>query len=418
MSFFDRYLRRQLPLAVAMVLIPTIVWGEYRLQPGDVLEISVTGIPELRQRSPVGFAGDVSVPMAGQIEVHGLSIAEARARITNALSKKIYQQRTTDGREMPQLILPDAVVVTAVDYRPVYLNGDVTKPGEQLFRPGMTVRHAVAVAGGYDLVQFRGNNPFFQASDLRGDYIALWAEYAREQARVWRLRTEIGEKGVEEPTGKALPVSATTFSQLLSVETQQLNARKIDREKERVHLQESIKNVNAQLGVLAEKKMRDEEAIKADTVEFEKVKELLQKGMAPTTRLSEARRALVASASQLLQTVVETNNMERQKGEYIKLLERQDTQMRIEALRELQDATLKLEQISARLQSTGEKLGYSSLLQSQLTQSKLEKPVIWVHRRGEEGPEQIRATEDTELMPGDVVDVALRAGQIPTAGTP
>ena len=74
------------------------------------------------------------------------------------LSRKLYQQRTPDGRESVTPIAPDAVLVTIAEYRPVYVNGDVTKPGEQTFRPGMTVRQAVALAGGYEITP----------ADLRG----------------------------------------------------------------------------------------------------------------------------------------------------------------------------------------------------------------------------------------------------------
>ena len=42
------------------------------------------------------------------------------------------------------------VVATVVEYRPIYVNGDVSKPGEHPFRPQMTVRQAVALSGGYD----------------------------------------------------------------------------------------------------------------------------------------------------------------------------------------------------------------------------------------------------------------------------
>lgn len=45
------------------------------------------------------------------------------------------------------MVTPDQVMLANSEFRPVYLNGDVAKPGEQTFRPGMTVRQAVALAG-------------------------------------------------------------------------------------------------------------------------------------------------------------------------------------------------------------------------------------------------------------------------------
>jgi polysaccharide export outer membrane protein len=335
------------------------------------------------------------------MEIRGLTIAEAREKIIHKLSNKVYQQRIPDGREVAQLILPDAVIVNVADYRPVYLNGEVSKPGEQPFRPGMTVRHAVAVAGGYDALQMRGQNPLFQRVDLRADYDALWTEFAREQARIWRLRTELGYRDVESPKNKKIPISADIFDQLIKTEEEQLKARNMDRQKERSHLEASIKGANAQLEVLAEKKKKDEEAVQADAADFEKVRELFQKGMTATTRLSEARRSAVLSSTQLLQTVVEITNIERQRGDVTRMIDKLETQGRMEILKELQDANLKLEQISTRLQSTSEKLRVRS-----------GRPDIWVYRKTESGTQNVAADEDMELIPGDVVNITLQSENI------
>ncbi len=41
--------------------------ADYKLQPGDVLELSVAGIADMRQRMPVGIDGEVSVPLVGNV---------------------------------------------------------------------------------------------------------------------------------------------------------------------------------------------------------------------------------------------------------------------------------------------------------------------------------------------------------------
>jgi polysaccharide export outer membrane protein len=403
MSFFTicrssiRQITLGVSLAALLLLAPASAWSAYQLQPGDILEISITGIPELKQRSPIGLEGDVSIPLVGQMKVRGLTVAEVRELIIRSLSNKVYKQRTLDGMEVPQLIVPDTIIVTVADYRPVYLNGDVSRPGEQPFRPGITVRHAVAVAGGYDALQMRGQNLLYQRLDLRADYESLWTEFAREQARIWRLRTELGYRDAESPKNRKIPISPDILDQLIKTEEDQLKARSVDRQKEREHLESSIKGANAQLKVLAEKKTQDEEAVQADAADFEKVRELFQKGMTATTRLSEARRSAVSSSTQMLQTVVEITNIERQRGEFARLLDKLDSQARMDLLKELQDANLRLEQISTRLQSTSEKL-----------RIKGGRPEIWVYRKTETGTQNIVASEDMELSPGDVVDVTMQ----------
>jgi polysaccharide export outer membrane protein len=393
--------------AIVLALVPTSAIAEYKLQSGDTLEISVTGVPDLKQRSPIGVDGEIALPLAGQVKVSGLSVSEARAKIATDLSNKLYPQTTVDGREIQHLILPDTIIVTVADYRPIYVNGDVAKPGELPFRSGMTVRHAVATAGGYDLMQFRLANPVLQAADFRSDYETLWAQFAMEQARIWRLRTELGEQGVEYAGDKA-PISAELAQRLMQDQTELLKARLADREKDKALFQEAIGKADVQLNTLAEKKKKDDEGSQADTAEFEKVRELAGKGVTTAARLSETRRAALLSADQLLQTIVEMSNIERQRTEYSRQLEKIDSQAHIDAWRELQDATLRLAEITARLKSTGDKLMYTSLLPSQLTPGKGGRPYITIYRNGPKGPERLTGDEDVELAPGDVVDVALQ----------
>jgi polysaccharide export outer membrane protein len=73
----------------------------------------------------------------------------------------------------------------------------------------------------------------------------------------------------------------------------------------------------------------------------------------------------------------------------------------MEILKELQDANLKLEQISTRLQSTSEKLRVRS-----------GRPDIWVYRKTESGTQNVAADEDMELIPGDVVNITLQSENI------
>ena len=84
-------------------------------------------------------------------------------------------------------------------------------------------------------------------------------------------------------------------------------------------------------------------------------------------------------------------------------------------LRELQDTSVKLNQIREKLQSVGEKLQYTAMVRSQLVRGAGSKPEIAIIRKGEKGPERIVASEDTELQPGDTVDVSLRYQDGPDA---
>jgi polysaccharide biosynthesis/export protein len=138
---------------------------------------------------------------------------------------------------------------------------------------------------------------------------------------------------------------------------------------------------------------------------------LFGKGAVPITRITDARRAVLWSSTLKLQTTAQWMSQRKQREEVSRQLERFDDQRRMDLLRELQDAGVRLSQISARLQGVAEKLQYTALVRSQLVRGSGSKPQIAVIRKGENGRERLVGEEDFELQPGDVVEVALRAEQ-------
>jgi polysaccharide biosynthesis/export protein len=136
-------------LAVAAGLLHLAVVdarAEYRLQPCDVLEFSVAGVQDFRQRMAVNLDGDVSLPLVGPIHVAGSSLSDLRARLMELLPSKVLRQRAVDGKELLVVVGPDDATINIAEYWPVYVVGDVAKPGEQPYRPGMTVRQAIQTA--------------------------------------------------------------------------------------------------------------------------------------------------------------------------------------------------------------------------------------------------------------------------------
>src|SRR5262245_25997267 len=184
-------------LAAAMLLCSGVAaqsQSKYRLGIDDVLEISIAGIPELKQRVTIQPDGTISYPLLGTIQVAGLLPSEAAAGIRSGLAAKAFRQRSPDGRENIVIIDPDQVTAAVVEFKPIFVNGDVAKPGQQSYRPLMTVREAVALSGGYDMMRFRmDRNPFIESSDLRSAYETQWGEFVKEQIRAWRIRTELGQ---------------------------------------------------------------------------------------------------------------------------------------------------------------------------------------------------------------------------------
>src|ERR1700738_3507650 len=98
-------------VAVGLAISVTQAKAEYRVDVGDVLEVAVAGVPELRIRAAVQMDGNISLPLVGALPVAGLPLPQIRADVGAALARKVFRQRTSDGREV--VIVIDADEVTA-----------------------------------------------------------------------------------------------------------------------------------------------------------------------------------------------------------------------------------------------------------------------------------------------------------------
>jgi polysaccharide export outer membrane protein len=400
--------------AAALWLIPTTASAEYRLAVGDVIEISAVGLPELHHRAPVDPDGNITLPMGGVVKVKDLPLAEVQVKVRDILPSREFRRRNELGREYPVILTPGEISVTIAEYRPVYLNGDVAKPGEQAYRPGLTVRQAIALAGGYDVMRFRMNNPFLEQADLRSEYNALWAEFAREQARQARLQAEIdGKPEMDRQTLQKLPLPSSVASAITTAEQDQFETRNADYAKEKTYLTEATKSEDGRAAILSERNQKETEGADADAEELKRLQELFSKGNVTITRVVDARRALLLSATRQLQTASELAQVERQRQEFGRRSERLDDTRRIEILRDLQDTNVRIATLRARLAAAGEKLVYVGMVRSQLVRGHGSKPELVVYRTGDKGRQRLTVEEDSELMPGDVVEVALQADLVP-----
>jgi polysaccharide export outer membrane protein len=276
----------------------------------------------------------------------------------------------------------------------------------------MTVRQAVALSGGYDVMRFRtNNNPFLESSDFRSEYESLWTEFAKEQAHVWRLRTELGgTDNLDQTVLREAPIAPSVLLQIAHLEDEQLKSRQSEYDREKVFLQNAVKQTDTQIAVLSEQLQQEDQGVKEDTQDLQRITDLLGKGSVTVPRLTDARRALLLSSTRKLQTTAQLMLQRRQRHDTARQLERLDEQRKVALLHELQDAGVKINQIRARLQGVAEKIQYTGLVRSQLVRGSGGKPEIAVVRSGSTGRERFIAEEDTELQPGDVVEVALRAG--------
>jgi polysaccharide export outer membrane protein len=115
--------------------------GPYTLDSGDKLRIVVFGQDALSNNYTVDAQGQVSLPLVGAIEARGLTTAQ----LSNAIA----------GRLKSGFVRDPSVAVEIETYRPFFVLGEVTFPGQYPYVPNMTVENAIAIAGGFTPRAFR-----------------------------------------------------------------------------------------------------------------------------------------------------------------------------------------------------------------------------------------------------------------------
>lgn len=110
----------------------------YKLRHGDALMVSVWRDEALRMEVRVLPDGSITFPLAGRVEVVGLSTPEVEARVAEKLKKYIPVPVVT-------------VAITGTDGNQVYVLGKVVRPGAvTLTSPETTVLQMLSQVGGLD----------------------------------------------------------------------------------------------------------------------------------------------------------------------------------------------------------------------------------------------------------------------------
>ncbi len=110
---------------------------DYRLNPGDVIEVSVWREDDLRQELRVLPDGSITFPLVGRIEVAGLQVSDVARVIAEKLEQYIPEPNVS-------------VVIAGIEGNVVYVLGKVLKPGPVVMSGPLTVLQVLSLAGGLD----------------------------------------------------------------------------------------------------------------------------------------------------------------------------------------------------------------------------------------------------------------------------
>jgi protein involved in polysaccharide export with SLBB domain len=89
----------------------------------------------------------LDLPLIGSVDAEGQSVREVRQTIATRLAGGYLRN--------------PKVALEVLNYRPIYVHGEVKSGGEFTYRTGMRLRDAIAVAGGFT---YRADQTFVQIS--------------------------------------------------------------------------------------------------------------------------------------------------------------------------------------------------------------------------------------------------------------
>jgi polysaccharide biosynthesis/export protein len=140
---------------------PDVNGAPYRVQPGDLLSISVWKEEGLTADVLVRPDGGISFPLAGDLSATGKSVEDIRKDLTGRLTQYIPQPVVT-------------VAVKQIGGNHIYVLGKVNKAGDYQFTTPIDVMQALSLAG--------GATPYASLNNI----VILRRENGREQSLTFR----------------------------------------------------------------------------------------------------------------------------------------------------------------------------------------------------------------------------------------
>jgi polysaccharide biosynthesis/export protein ExoF len=402
-------------LALALAILPATARADYLLAPSDAVRIKVRDWPDLAGDYTIGPDGRIAMPVIGDLKAQGLSAAALGQAVAEAIKRNSGRMETA------------VAAVEIIRFRPFFVTGDVQRPGEHIFRPGLTVLQAVSMAGGY----YRPSSSNLIRSDREialatGDIESNALRLLRSQVRAARLEAALaGKAEIEFPPeaqdrmGEA-PVAAAMESEraILSLERKRAAEEAQSLENIRILYNREIASLRGQ----GEALKREQDAIQKQLSEL---RGLAGRGLALTPNIITLERTIAQNQNE--QLGVSTASVRAQQN--IELAEQklrdQSAERRRQQANELQEARNEMSDSRQRMATAQEVLDEALMTERSEgrnpgTEIMQRRMVMLVRIEGGKSREFL-ADDAMPLLPDDVLKVmplpprrvgGMRTGQV------
>jgi len=286
--------------AADILLVAGVLWGlmlsaalgDYRLGPRDKVKVTVS---EWRPATGqvyewTALSGEFVISAEGRVALPVIGALPAASKTPTELADLISDR----VQKVLGLAQRPATAVGVLEYRPIYIVGDVEKPGEYEYRPEMTAFEAISLAGGlFRLAELRRFGR--EAISAEGDLRVLLSARLAALARLARLRAEISKvENISFPPELLSQTDNKAVAEMMERETSLFASR-------RKTLQSKLESFS-QTGSLLRHEI---ETLESKLVSVERQLGLAKQELDNITKLVERKLAVSSRQLSLSQTVAQ-----------------------------------------------------------------------------------------------------------------
>lgn len=354
---------RRVFLSIPFLLMawgPATAQTEVTLAPGDTVAFSILGAADLDRQVMINSDGAIYLPLAGKVPAAGLTVDELREKVYAILQDRAFRAGVANGEDVWRRLQEDELYLDVAEFRPVYVSGDVRAPGEVRYRPGMSVRQALAIAGGIgqplqDNSQDESLRLMTERSLLLGRIEVQTVALERNNAELEAVIAQQSDEDLSEsaPAEAAAPQATGEMNQLaerwlaaraeLRVLTENGDELVLDRMGNRLDVLEELEGASV-------------ESLGFDEEEFDRAQKLFERGVTPAAAVTDARRNLLQSSMRALETSEEALRQKVDIAQYSTQAKASITAEKVRILETITDGVATLRQLERELAALDHRL--------------------------------------------------------------
>jgi polysaccharide export outer membrane protein len=378
----------------------------YRLAPGDRLSVIVFGQAEFSGDMLVDSAGNIRLPFVGPIEVANLTLPECQKRIVDRLAEGILNR--------------PIVNVQIIELSPIFVLGDVRTAGAQPFKFGMTVKAAVAVAGGFGAIAPIQSTAVTEllASEERLRQLSLEKailtirktrlEAQRDGAASFLAAGQTSERD-EDNLSDIVALEKETFDSQLAIQQSQVDLLRAQKPR----IESEIEALSAQLA--SRKKQLD--LVRQNAEQYSR---LTKQGLGLSATEMQLKLTEATYESEMWNLSAQIARLKMDMGALDIRIQEADATFKRQVLLDLRDVRDRLRNLNVTLPMAREIRDAKLQQGGNIADMRIPRAITVTRTRN--GQQTAFAADDaTPLEPGDIVEIQLRlmrGGPLVSAGVP